>query len=182
MGSTAMRASTSPGTTAWLAPLHVGPSRPPGALTLSGPVVRVDLVTALDFDYLLTTRPAWTCSLPPGSAGSSPTTPIRPRSSREPADPGERHGRRARRRRPASLFLGWSCIYPKFAEQPIRESSCSPAHSSRPRRARNRESCRDHAGAGPSAAVRGALGLRDANELVGPGDNSIWRTHASCRP
>ena len=25
------------------------------------------------------------------------------------------------------LFLGSSCIYPKFAQQPIREESCSPA-------------------------------------------------------
>jgi GDP-L-fucose synthase len=30
------------------------------------------------------------------------------------------------------LFLGSSCIYPRLAEQPIREDACSAASSSRP--------------------------------------------------
>ena len=59
------------------------------------------------------------------------------------------------------LFLGSSCIYPKFAEQPIKESLA--AHRSAradERRLCDREDRGHHAGAGGSPPVRAATGSR----------------------
>ena len=48
---------------------------------------------------------------------------------RQPADPGQRPRRGAREADVERLlFLGSSCIYPKFAEQPIREDSLLTGH------------------------------------------------------
>jgi len=69
------------------------------------------------------------------------------------------------------LFLGSSCIYPKFAEQPIREAACLPARSSRPTNITRSQDRRHQACPGLSRATWPRLHLGDATNLYGPGDN-----------
>ncbi len=69
------------------------------------------------------------------------------------------------------LFLGSSCIYPKFAEQPIREDSLLTATRAHERRLRDREDRRHPADPGRTPAVRTAVDLGDADEPLRPNDN-----------
>ena len=70
------------------------------------------------------------------------------------------------------LFLGSSCIYPKFAEQPIREESLLTGHAgAHQRRLRDRQNCRHHAGPGGPPAVWLPWISAMPTNLYGPGDN-----------
>ena len=68
------------------------------------------------------------------------------------------------------LFLGSSCIYPKFAPQPISEDALldRPARADE-RRVRDREDRRCDAGAGDAPPARCALDLGDADEPLRAG-------------
>ena len=71
---------------------------------------------------------------------------------------------------PRLLFLGSSCIYPKYAPQPIKESALLTGHSGADkRRIRDRQDCGHHSGPGRQASIWPVMDLRDANQPVRTG-------------
>ena len=71
---------------------------------------------------------------------------------------------------PRLLFLGSSCIYPKFAPQPIQESALltGPLGADE-RRIRDRQDCRHPSGTGGQASIRSAVDLGDADQPLWAG-------------